>query len=200
MTRAIVYTFSGMVAEETIRETIEACQRGERDAFRALFEAYKDRVYSVALRFSGDPAQAMDIAQDTFVHLFDCIRAFRGESSFDTWVYRMVANRCLDRRRSERRMRPLADGLLAMLRSPDDSLRDLLKHELRGHVRAAIDQLAPDQRLAVVLRYTEGLSYDQIGEVLNCSPGTVASRLHRAHKELQRRLARIMKREGGQHV
>ena len=89
-----------MVAEETVRELIEACQRGERDAFHALFEAYKDRVYSVALRFSGDPAMAMDIAQDTFVKLFDCIREFRGESSFDTWVYRMVANRCLDRRRS----------------------------------------------------------------------------------------------------
>ncbi|MEI9974115.1 MAG: sigma-70 family RNA polymerase sigma factor [Ignavibacteriota bacterium] len=189
-----------MVAEETGRELVEACQRGERDAFRALFEAYKDRVYSVALRYSGEPAAAMDIAQDTFVKLFDCIGDFRGDASFDTWVYRMVANRCLDRRRSERRLLPLATGVLALLRAPDDSLRDLLHREFRGQVRMAVDQLPPDQRIAVVLRYTEGLSYDQIAEVLNCSPGTVASRLHRAHKALENRLARLVNGEGGRHV
>jgi RNA polymerase sigma-70 factor (ECF subfamily) len=187
-----------MVAEETGRELIEACQRGEREAFRELFEAYKDRVYSVALRFAGDPAAAMDIAQDTFVKLFDCIREYRGDASFDSWVYRLVVNRCLDRRRSERRLLPLAEGLLAMLRAPDDSMRDLLSREFHGHIRTAIDQLPPGLRMAVVLRYTEGLSYDQMAEVLKCSPGTVASRLHRAHKMLEWRLARLMK--GGRNV
>ena len=189
-----------MVAQETGRELIEACQRGEREAFRALFEAYKDRVYSLALRFAGEPEAAMDIAQDTFVKLFDCIREFRGDASFDTWVYRLVANRCLDCRRSERRLLPLAVDLLAMLRAPEDSLRDLLKRELRGQVRAAVDQLSTDLRIVVVLRYTEGLSYDQIAEVLNCSPGTVASRLHRAHRGLERRLERLRQDEGGRHV
>ena len=188
-----------MVAEGTERELIEACRRGERDAFQALFEAYKDRVYSVALRFSGEPAAAMDIAQDTFVKLFDCIQDFRGESSFDTWVYRMVANRCLDRRRGQRRLLPLAAGLLAKLRAPDDSLRELLAREFRGRVRSAIDRLPADLRIVVVLRYTQGLSYDEIAEVLGCAPGTVASRLHRAHKELERRLSLPMK-EGGWHV
>lgn len=189
-----------MVAEEADRQIIEACQRGEREAFRALFEAYKDRIYSVALRFAGEPAAAMDIAQDTFVKLFDCIHEFRGDASFDTWVYRLVVNRCLDRRRSERRLLPLAANLLTLLRAPDDSLRDLLKRESRGLVRTAVDQLKRDLRIVVVLRYTEGLSYDQTAEVLGCSPGTVASRLHRAHKALERRLARLMKEEGGRHV
>jgi RNA polymerase sigma-70 factor, ECF subfamily len=189
-----------MVAEETGRELIEACQRGEREAFRTLFEAYKDRVYSVALRFAGDPAAAMDIAQDTFLKLFDCIGEFRADASFDTWVYRLVANRCLDRRRSERRLLPLAADFLALLRAPDDSLRDLLHREFRSHVRTAVDQLPPDMRIVVVLRYTEGLSYEQIAEVLNCSAGTVASRLHRAHKILEQRLARLVKEEGRRHV
>ncbi len=189
-----------MVAEEIGRDLIEACQRGEREAFRLLFEAYKDRVYSVALRFAGEPAAAMDITQDTFVKLFDCIRDFRGHASFDTWVYRLVANRCLDRRRGERRLLPLAAHLLSMLRAPDNSLRDLLKRELRGQVRTAVDEIAPDLRIVVVLRYTEGLSYDRMAEVLNCSPGTVASRLHRAHKLLERRLARTVRKEGGGNV
>jgi RNA polymerase sigma-70 factor, ECF subfamily len=189
-----------MVAEYTGRELIGACQRGEREAFHALFETYRDRVYSVALRFSGDPAAAMDIAQDTFVKLFDCIGEFRGDASFDTWVYRLVANRCLDRRRSERRLLPLAADFLAMLRAPGDSLRDLLDRELRGFVRTAVDQLSPDLRILVVLRYTEALTYDEIAEVLTCSPGTVASRLHRAHKALERRLARLVNKERGRHV
>ena len=189
-----------MVAEKTGRELIEACQRGDPDAFRELFEIYKDRIYSVALRFSGEPAAAMDIAQDTFLKLLDCIREFRGDASFDTWVYRLVANRCIDRRRIERRLRPLAEGVLVLLRAPDDSLRDLLKREFRGRIRSAVDQLPPDLRLIVVLRYTEGLSYDQIAEVLTCSPGTVASRLHRAHRSLERRLARLINDKGGPYV
>ena len=186
-----------MVAEETERELVEACQRGETDAFRALFEAYKDRVYSVALRFSGQPAAAMDIAQDTFVKLFECIHQFQWNASFDTWVYRIVANRCLDRRRSERKWLPLAADFLARRRAPDDCLRDLLDREFKQHLQTSVDELVPDLRIVIVLRYTEGLSYDEIAEVLRCSPGTVASRLHRAHKILERRLR---KQAGGRHV
>ena len=81
-----------MVLEGSDRELVAACQRGERDAFRALFETYKDKIYSIALRFSGDRAIAMDIAQDTFLKLFSSIRDFRGDASFETWVYRLVVN------------------------------------------------------------------------------------------------------------
>src|ERR1043166_2343357 len=73
-----------ILVEGKQRDLIDACRRGERDAFRALFESYKDKVYSIALRFTGDEALAMDLAQDTFVKLFSSIRDFRGDSSFDT--------------------------------------------------------------------------------------------------------------------
>ena len=73
---------------------------------RALFEIHKDRVYSVALRFSGDPADAMDIAQDTFLKLFSCLGSFRGQARLDTFIYRLVVNRCLDRKRKLRRLLP----------------------------------------------------------------------------------------------
>ncbi len=102
----------GMVLEDTGRELIESCQRGERDSFRTLFEAHKDKVYSIALRYSGDEAEAMDIAQETFLKLFSCIRDFRGEASFESWLYRLVVNSCLDRKRRGRRLLPLVDGLL----------------------------------------------------------------------------------------
>src|SRR5580692_13004094 len=119
-----------MVAEETGRELIEACRRGEPEAFRALFDAYRDRVFSVALRYSGNHAAAMDIAQDTFVKLFDSIADFRGDASFETWVYRLVANRCLDHRRRSRRLFPLTAGLVAILRAPDNQIAGLLKQEM----------------------------------------------------------------------
>src|SRR3981189_3303611 len=78
-----------MVLEETDRELVEACQRGEGEGFRALFERHKDKVYSIALRYSGDESTAMDIAQDTFVKLYSSIRSFRGESTFESWLYRL---------------------------------------------------------------------------------------------------------------
>src|SRR5438128_10724867 len=101
-----------MVLEGTEHELIEACQRGERDAFRLLFEKHKDKVYSIALRYTGDGASAMDIAQETFLKLFSSIRGFRGESNFEAWLYRLVVNCCLDQKRRTRRLTPLVDDLL----------------------------------------------------------------------------------------
>jgi RNA polymerase sigma-70 factor (ECF subfamily) len=181
-----------MAPVETERELVGACQRGERDAFRALFEAYRGKVYSIALRFAGDEATAMDIAQDTFLKLFSSIRDFRGDSSLETWIYRLVVNSCLDHRRRGWRLMPLIDEFAATLRAPStSSLDDLLRTERGERVRAAIDRLPADLRIAVVLRYTEGLSYEEIAEVLGCAVGTIASRLNRAHKKLERWLAHV---------
>ena len=189
-----------MVLDATERELIESCQRGERDSFRALFEAHKDKVYSVALRFSGDESAAMDIAQETFLKLFSCIRDFRGEASFATWLYRLVVNACLDQKRRSRRLVPLGDGLTDGLRAAGDSiLHRLVRAEVSERVSSAIGNLPPDQRMVVVLRYTQGLSYDEIADVLGCSSGTVASRLNRAHKTLERRLAHFAKARGGRN-
>ena len=185
-----------ILLERSERELVEACRRGEPDAFRELFETYKDKVYSVALRFAGDPATAMDIAQDTFLKLFSSIRDFRGDSAFETWVYRLVANRCLDQRRKYGRLIPMAQEFLATLRSSDNALSDLLHAEMRGRVRSAVGRLRPDLRIVVALRYTQGMSYTQISEVLGISEGTVASRLFRAHQELERRLAHFVHPEG----
>lgn len=179
-----------MVLEGRDRETIEACRRGDRDAFRALFESYQDRVYSIALRYTGDRAQALDIAQDVFVKLLKSMGDFRGESGFETWLYRLVVNRCLDQRRSARRWIALVEGFFGRSNAAS-ALDDLLRSEMRERVQGAVAMLAPEQRIVVVLRYTEGLSYDEIARITGVSPGTVASRLNRAHKFLEKRLKRL---------
>ena len=101
-----------MVLEQTDKELIEDCRRGQQDAYRALFEKYKDTVYSVALRFSGDAAIAQDIAQETFLKLFSALDSFRGDSNFESWLYRLVVNCCFDHKRRARRWTPLLDELL----------------------------------------------------------------------------------------
>jgi RNA polymerase sigma-70 factor, ECF subfamily len=186
-----------MVLEHTERELIEACQRGEREAFRALFEQHKDKVYSVAFRYTGDEALAMEIAQDTFLKLFSSITTFRGEASFHSWLYRLVVNSCLDQRRRRCRLLPFVDNFLDNLRFGGESaLHQVLREELSEQVRAEIAKLPPEQRIVVVLRYTEALSYEEIAETLGCSKGTVASRLNRAHKILERRLAHLVDGKG----
>src|SRR6202043_407694 len=116
-----------MVLHGNDREVIEGCRRGDSEAFRALFEAHKDKVYSIALRFSGNHAAEMDIAQDTFLKLLSSVQDFRGDSSFDSWLYRLVVNRCLDQQRSGRRWMPFLEGWFDAVRSPKESvLHELL--------------------------------------------------------------------------
>jgi RNA polymerase sigma-70 factor (ECF subfamily) len=190
-----------MVLDANDHEVIEGCQRGDPDAFRALFETHKDRVYSIALRYAGDPAAAMDIAQETFIKLLSSIRQFRGEAGFESWLYRIVVNRCLDHKRGRRRLRPILEQALGIFQdSRETVMEDLLRQEMQQHIQGVVAGLAPEQRIVVILRYTEGLSYEDIAQVLGCSKGTVASRLSRAHKVLGRRLAHLRQVQGGGRV
>jgi len=171
---------------------IHACQVGDREAFRLLFEAYKDRVFSIACYSLGDQAAADDITQQIFVKLFTRIGQFRGDSEFTTWLYRLVINSCLDERRRQRRLLPVAEFLPmrkgAHRKSPETGYE---RREIAGSVREAIGGLKPKMRLPILLKYIEGLSYEEIAEVLGCSKGTVASRLNRAHKALAKKLSHL---------
>ena len=168
---------------------LEACRRGDREALRALFEATKDRIYSIAVWFAGDEAAAKDVTQEVFLKLFSSIGKFRGESAFGTWLYRLVVNVCLDERRRQRRLVHL-DSEEKTLRAsgvgPQE--RHFASRQRREAVQAALAQLSPKLRLPLVLRYLEDLTYEEIARVLGCGKGTVASRLSRGHRELARRL------------
>lgn len=189
------------VREDTERDLVERCQDGDADAFRRIFELYKDRVYSIALRYSGNASVAQDIAQETFLGLLSTIGSFRGDARFDSWLYRLVVNRCFDHRRRTRRLLPLVGEALGILRTPGGNALDhMLRTELSGHVRSVVENLPDEQRMIVVLRYTQGLSYEEIAEVLGCAPGTVGSRLNRVHKVLERRLRGRANGAGGYRV
>ena len=186
-----------MVLNENDWALIEACQRGEQDAFALLFDVHSDKVYSIALRYAGDEAVAMDIAQDTFLKLLSHIGQFRSDAKFDTWLYRLVVNSCLEHQRRKRKLRPILDGLLdAMFAVQDTVLHELLRQERQDAVHKVVGKLPPDQRIVVILRYMEELAYEDIADIVGCSVGTVSSRLNRAHKVLERRLSHL-RRQGG---
>ena len=182
------------MAEQLIDgRVIEACQQGDRDAFRLLFETYKDKVFSIAVYSSGgDRAVADDVTQQIFLKLFTAIRQFRGESEFTTWLYRLVVNACHDERRRRRRLLPW--GETVAMRNPGDKKpqeKQYARLEVAAAVRAAIGELKPKFRLPILLKYIEGLSYEEIASVMGCSKGTVASRLNRGHSQLAKRLSHL---------
>lgn len=183
----------------TERRLIEACQQGDREAFRQLFEAYRDRVWSVARHFTGDETAARDITQQVFLKLFTSIAQFRHNANFGTWLYRLVVNLCLDEQRRRRRFISFdffrsgddddGETELKDWRAPLHSQEELFTRlEISGAVKAAVKQLSPKLRMAILLKYFEELTYEEMAEVLGCSMGTVASRLSRGHRELARRL------------
>ncbi|HET6853787.1 MAG TPA: RNA polymerase sigma factor [Pyrinomonadaceae bacterium] len=183
-----------MVAEQLIDgRVIEACQQGDRAAFQLLFETYKDKVFSIAVYSSGgDRATADDVTQQIFLKLFTAIRQFRGDSEFTTWLYRLVVNACLDERRRRRRLLPW--GETVAVRNTSDKKpqeKQFARLEVQEAVQAAIGQLKPKFRLPILLKYIEGLSYDEIATVMGCSKGTVASRLNRGHSQLAKRLSHL---------
>jgi len=183
-----------MVAEQLIDgRVIEACRQGDRAAFQLLFETYKDKVFSIAVYSSGgDRAVADDVTQQIFLKLFTAIRQFRGDSEFTTWLYRLVVNACLDEKRRRRRLLPW--GETVAMRNPSEKKpqeKQYARLEVAEAVQKAIGELKPKFRLPILLKYIEGLSYEEIASVMGCSKGTVASRLNRGHSQLAKRLSHL---------
>lgn len=172
---------------------VEGCRQGDRAAFHALYVAYKDKVYSISLYFfHGDPIAAGDATQQVFLKLITSIGRFHGESEFSTWLYRMVRNTCLDSAKAGvRREQPMDAATMAGVAAPELADDNLARNEVAQKVQSALSSLPPKLRLPVLLRYFEDLSYGEMAEALNCSMGTVASRLHKGHKLLAEKLAKL---------
>jgi RNA polymerase sigma-70 factor (ECF subfamily) len=189
------------------RDLVTSCQAttptGLDGAFRQLYEQYKDRVYNVCYRITGNASDALDASQETFGVTFRKIGEFRFESKFSSWVYRIAVNASIDlkRRQSSRWLASLDGATDARSEAARSEIRDerielplaaASRHELEDEIQQAINRLSPKMRAITVLRYVENLSYEEISESLRISIGTVKSRLSRAHQALDRELTPVL--------
>ncbi len=171
-------------------------QRGDSGAFDVLVRKYHVQVINIIYRFLGHVAAAEDLAQDVFVKVYQAAPAYKPTAKFSTWLYRIVANHCLNYRRDTAH-RPVvsASALESARQRPlethleHDPSKALETEELRTAVRSALRALPPNQRLAVVLDKYRGLSHREIGRALGCSKKAVKSLLARARENLRRTLS-----------
>jgi RNA polymerase sigma-70 factor, ECF subfamily len=190
------------------RELVEACQAttptGLEGAYRRLYDQYKDRVYNVCYRITGNATDALDASQETFGIMFRKIGEFRFESKFSSWVYRIAVNASIDHKRcASTRWLPSLEARDegAKNESTRYDIRDertelpvaaASRHELEIEIQTVIARLSPKMRAITVLRFVESQSYEEIAETLQISIGTVKSRLSRAHEALDRELTPVL--------
>ena len=173
------------------RDLIAAAQQGDRAAFKVIYENHRDRVYNLVFYCLKDERLIEDVLQNVFLKVYRGLPGFRFEANLATWIYRVTINECQNQnRRGNARHVPIETILgsgeeVDPSSTPDDWHA---RNERREIVQRAVLQLSPKLRAVVVLKYLEGLSYDEIAETLECAPGTVASRLNRALEELESRL------------
>lgn len=174
------------------QEWIDAAGRGDQAAFESLVRLYEKRVFALTLRLCRNPEDAAEAAQEAFLSAWQGLPAFRGESSFATWLYRLTANACTDLLRREGRRRAAAgpsldDGELALdLPGPAEAGPEaaLERSELRSEVERGLRALPEEYRSVLVLREIHQLSYQEIADALCLDVGTVKSRISRGRKQL----------------
>lgn len=181
------------------KDLVLAAQRGDREAFRTLFERYHRRAYALALGIVRHTDDALDVVQDAFIKAHKYLDKFEGNSSFYTWLYRIVMNLAIDHLRKHRRVRPVEldetrldennvdEGLLPSLLGGNPG-RALMDKEIRERIDVALGELSENHRSVLVMRELEGLSYEEMATAMGCSKGTIMSRLFHARKNMQARL------------
>jgi RNA polymerase sigma-70 factor, ECF subfamily len=171
-------------------EILRRAKAGDSRAFSLLVERYQRRVVGVAQAVVHNPDDAVELAQETFVRAYENLGKFESRSSFSTWLYRIAANLAIDFRRREGRHMVLrgeeAENELDRLPSSQgNSFQETARGELNKRIHDALGELTTEHRAVILLREVEGLSYDEISEVLQCPRGTVMSRLHYARNRLK---------------
>jgi RNA polymerase sigma-70 factor (ECF subfamily) len=189
---------SDEAATEEDRQLLTRAQDGDMDAFEALVEAHRDKVFGLALRMTRSEADAAEITQDTFLSAYQHLKDFRGEAAFGSWVHRIAANHALMRLRHRRVVQAAEDelkgpdftegGSLAEYPQSDwsrDAEGKALDAELGRAIQRATDELPEGYREVFLLKDVDGLSYEQIAEATGASIPAIKSRLHRARLALR---------------
>jgi len=178
------------------KRLIELSVGGDVEAFETLIQSHQKRVYNIALRMTGNPEDAQELAQDAIVRAFTSIGKFRGDSSFSTWLYRITINVCTDFLRKRNRAAVISmeqgpvsnesqQGLQIEEESPGpDELAE--KKQLKELVRDAIESLSDEHKQVLILRDIMDMSYKEIANMLNVNEGTIKSRINRARAGLKK--------------
>ena len=180
---------------------ISRARGGDRDAFGALVEQYRDNVYRLAYRMCGNAYDADEAAQEAFVAAWRALPNFRGDAKFSTWLYRLTTNAAIDVMRREKRHQTVGDGEMMELADDADSPQETVERtEQQEAVQKALATLSEEYREVLLLRYMEELDYAEIAEVLQLPSGTVKSRINRAKAALKTALLKSGNIFGGSSV
>ena len=187
------------------QELVERAAEDDHRAFQVLVERYQRKAYTVAYGILRSEDEALDVTQDAFVKVYKALPKFKGQAAFYTWLYRIVVNLCIDRKRKSARRgeveydetftqgsdAPVAGPVLAStgIESPAAAYA---RQELRQQMGDAIDSLSERHREILVLREVEGLSYEELSDLLDVPKGTIMSRLFHARKNFQQALSRYL--------
>lgn len=196
------------VSEKDIDQIlVERVQRGDKAAFELLVSKYQRKIVRLISRLVRDPAEVEDVAQEAFIKAYRAIPQFRGESAFYTWLYRIAVNSAKNYLASQGRRAPTstdADAEEAETFGEADALRDintpesvLMSKQIARTVNAAMAGLPEELRTAISLREIEGLSYEEIAEMMDCPIGTVRSRIFRAREAIAAKLRPLLETQGG---
>jgi len=167
---------------------IKRAREGDRSAFHELVDRHAHSLFALAVSLCGNTADAEDIVQETFAGAFRGLQGFRGQASVKTWLTRILIRQTARHHRSSRSRKATLVPLEAASEAATGRASQHTEADTRIDVTAAIRTLSPDHREVIVLRELQGLSYDEMAEVLEVPRGTVESRLFRARRELQERL------------
>lgn len=188
-------------AQDSDQQLVVRVQKGDKRAFDLLVIKYQHKILSIISRYIKDSAEIHDVAQEAFIKAYRAIGNFRGDSAFYTWIYRIAINTAKNYLVSRGRRPPSSDVDVedAEFYSGSESLKDVdtpenhaMRDQLEQVVNNAIKALPEDLRTAVTLREMEGLSYEEIAEVMSCPVGTVRSRIFRARESIDKEIAGLL--------
>jgi RNA polymerase sigma-70 factor (ECF subfamily) len=191
-----------MTDREIDQELVERAQRGDKQAFGLLVEKYQRKLARLLSRFVRDPAEVEDVTQEAFIKAYRALPKFRGDSAFYTWLYRIGINTAKNYLMAAGRRAPTSTGVdsdEAESLAEGEQLRDIntpesliLSREIGDTVNATMEGLPEELRTAIQLREIEGMSYEDIAQIMNCPIGTVRSRIFRAREAIAEQLKPLL--------
>lgn len=190
-----------MGESELDQALVERVKNGDKRAFDLLVRKYQHKIISVVTRYVSDWSEAQDVTQEAFIRAYRAIGAFRGDSAFYTWIYKIAINTAKNYLVSRGRRPPIGDIAIedavqldgaSQLRDRATPERELMRQEIERTVFDTVEELPEELRTAITLREVDGLSYEEIAETMNCPIGTVRSRIFRAREAIDERLRPLL--------